>query len=168
MDLGFPKVAAVDLPDERSLRVRRGFAAPPALVWQAFTEPALMRRWLLGPPGWEMHVCEMDVRVGGTFRWRWRSAAEGAEFGFHGSFSAVDAPRLLAHDEAFDPGTTGGNMAACDVRTEFRAEGTDTIMTTRIRYANAQDREAAMATGMTDGMEMSYARLDAELPGLTT
>ena len=57
--------AQVTLPSDREVQVRRSFRAPRALVYRAYTEPELVRRWLLGPPGWSMPVCEMDVRVGG-------------------------------------------------------------------------------------------------------
>jgi uncharacterized protein YndB with AHSA1/START domain len=72
--------------------VVRDFNAPRALVYEACTKPELMQRWLLGYPGWAMPVCEMDVRPGGGFRWRWRSDADGSEFGFHGRFLEVDPP----------------------------------------------------------------------------
>ena len=67
--------AQVTLPSDSEVQVTRSFKAPRALVFRAFTEPELVRRWMLGPPGWAMPVCEMDVRPGGTYRWRWRSDA---------------------------------------------------------------------------------------------
>ena len=78
--------AQVSLPSDTEVRVTRDFAAPRQLVWRAHTDPKLVRRWMLGPPGWSMPVCEMDVRPGGKYRWRWRSDQNGAEFGFHGDF----------------------------------------------------------------------------------
>ena len=65
--------AKVSLPSDREVSVSRRFNAPRALVWEAYTTPEIVQRWLLGPPGWTMPVCEMDVRVGGAFRWVWRS-----------------------------------------------------------------------------------------------
>jgi uncharacterized protein YndB with AHSA1/START domain len=84
--------AQVTLPSEREVKVTRSFRAPRALVYRAYTEPELVRRWLLGPPGWSMPVCEMDVRVGGRFRWLWRSDENGSEFGFSGTFREVQPP----------------------------------------------------------------------------
>ena len=81
--------AEVTLPSDREVQVKRSFGAPRALVYRAYTEPELVRRWLLGPPGWSMPVCEMDVRVGGRYRWRWRSDEDGSEFGFTGTFREV-------------------------------------------------------------------------------
>ena len=65
--------AQVTLPSDSEVRVTRSFHAPRILVWQAQTVPALARRWLVGYPGWSMTVCEMDVRLGGQYRWRWRA-----------------------------------------------------------------------------------------------
>ena len=66
------------------VKVTRSFKAPKALVYRAYTEPALMRRWLVGYPGWTMPVCDMDVRVGGSYRWRWKNDEDNSEFGFFG------------------------------------------------------------------------------------
>lgn len=157
-----PRTAQVSLPSDREVEVTRAFAAPRELVFEAYTTPALVKRWLLGPPGWTMPVCEMDVRVGGTFRWRWRSESNGSEFGFHGRFLDVTPPSTLRHTEAFDPGDLDENMGDGEVEVTVRfAESDDeTTVTTLIRYASKEDRDAAVSTGMTDGMEMSYKLLD--------
>ena len=154
--------AQVTLPSDREVQVTRSFKAPRALVYRAYTEPKLVRRWLLGPPGWSMPICEMDVRVGGRYRWRWRSDEDGKEFGFSGTFREVQPPARLVHTEAYDPGTVAdgypGNEAIVTVT--FSDEGTRTTMTTLIDFGSKEAREAAMATGMTDGMEQSYQLLD--------
>ena len=67
----------VTTPTDREIVITREFNAPRELVWDAMSRPELLRRWLLGPPGWEMTVCEEDARVGGTFRWAW-SGPDGA------------------------------------------------------------------------------------------
>jgi uncharacterized protein YndB with AHSA1/START domain len=153
--------AQVALPSEREVEVVRSFRAPRSLVYRAYTEPELVRRWLLGPPGWSMPVCEMDVRVGGRYRWRWRSDADGSEFGFSGTFHEVEPAVRLAHSEAFDPGTVGAGMPGeASVVVAFAEEGGVTTVTTQIAYASKQERDAAVATGMTDGMEQSYQLLD--------
>ena len=87
--------AQVTMPSDREVAVTRSFKAPRALVFRAHTEPELVRRWMLGPPGWSMPVCEMDVRVGGSYRWRWRSDTDGKEFGFVGTFREVQPPSRL-------------------------------------------------------------------------
>ena len=77
--------ATVTQPSDREVQVVRSFNAPRTTVYRAFTEPALVRRWMLGPPGWTLPICEMDVRVVGRYRWVWRSETDSSEFGFCGT-----------------------------------------------------------------------------------
>jgi uncharacterized protein YndB with AHSA1/START domain len=155
--------AQVTLPSDREVKVVRSFRAPRALVYRAYTEPALVQRWLLGPPGWSMPVCEMDVRPGGRFRWRWKSDADGSEFGFVGTFREVKPNEKIVHSEAFDPGSAGGEMGEAKVVVTFTEEAGVTTLTTLIEYDSKQTRDAAVGTGMTDGMEQSYQLLDTLL-----
>jgi uncharacterized protein YndB with AHSA1/START domain len=154
--------ARVSLPSDREVVVTRTFQAPRALVYQAYTTPALVQRWLLGPPGWTMPVCEMDVRVGGTFRWVWRATEGGAEFGFHGEYLEVQAPTRLRNTEVYDPGDVGDMAESGRATVTVTFDETDgvTLLTTRIDYDSKEARDAAVSTGMTDGMEMSYKLLD--------
>jgi uncharacterized protein YndB with AHSA1/START domain len=153
--------AQVTLPSDREVKVTRSFRAPRALVYRAYTEPDLVRRWLLGPPGWSMPVCEMDVRVGGRFRWRWRSEQNGREFGFTGTFRELQPPSKIVHTEAYDAGTVGGYPANDAIVTVTFAEDRGvTTLTTLIDFGSKEARDAAVATGMTGGMELSYQLLD--------
>jgi uncharacterized protein YndB with AHSA1/START domain len=161
--------AQVTLPSDREVKVTRSFKAPRALVYQAYTQPELVRRWLLGPPGWSMPVCEMDVRVGGKYQWRWRNDQDGSEFGFSGTFREVQPPSKLVHSEAYEPGTVGGSFPGNDalVTVTFSEEGGITTLTSLIDFGSKEARDGAIATGMTDGMEQSYQLLDrllGELP----
>ncbi|MBL8546687.1 MAG: SRPBCC family protein [Hyphomonadaceae bacterium] len=155
--------AHVTLPSDREVRVTRTFNAPRQLVWDAHTKPALVQKWQLGPPGWDMPVCEMDVRVGGKYKWQWKSQENGKSFGFHGVFTDVNEPSSLAHEEFYDPGDTGGDMPtdeSCLVSLDLsEANGVTTLVCT-MRFASKESRDAAVGTGMTNGMEMGYARLD--------
>jgi uncharacterized protein YndB with AHSA1/START domain len=156
--------AQVELPSDTQVQVTRAFAAPRDLVWKAHVTPSLVQRWMLGPPGWTMPVCEMDVRVGGAFRWRWRAIEDGKEFGFYGEFTEVAPTRRLAHTEFFDPGDIGGDMGAgADITTTFEEIAGGTLLTSVMDFKTKAARDAAFSTGMTDGMEMSYAKLDATL-----
>lgn len=156
--------AQVSQPSEHEVKVVRAFKAPRDLVYKAYTTPALLKRWLGDPPRWDMPVCEMDVRVGGKYRWRWRNNSDGKEFGFHGEFKEVNAPAKLVHSEYFDPGDIGGDMGeGATVRVEFAELDGATTLTTLIDYGNKRARDAAVATGMTDGMEQSYQLLDTLL-----
>jgi uncharacterized protein YndB with AHSA1/START domain len=154
--------AQVTLPSETEVRVTRDFKAPRTLVWQAHTEAKLFRRWIGGYPGWSMPVCEMDVRTGGKYRWSWRSDEDGKEFGFHGEYREVDAPGKIVSAEYFDPGDIGGTMPTNPtiVRTTFTEKNGVTTVVVLIEYGSKEERDGAIATGMTDGMETSYERLD--------
>lgn len=159
--------AEVSLPSDREVKVTRQFDAPRQLVYKAYTTPDLMKRWLLGPPGWSMPVCEMDVRVGGKFRWRWRSDADGKEFGFHGEFHEVRAPQKLVHTELYDPGEIGGDMGDGSLITvELSDNAGVTTLSILMDFKTKQARDAALSTGMTDGMEQSYQLLDRLLTEL--
>lgn len=157
--------AQVTLPSDREVKVTRSFRAPRPLVYRAYTEPELVQRWLLGPPGWSMPVCEMDVRVGGQFRWRWRSEEDGSEFGFAGTYRELLPPSKIVHTEAYDPGTVSFGYPGDDaiVTVTFTENGGVTTLTTLIDFGSKEARDAAVATGMTDGMEQSYQVLDRVL-----
>jgi uncharacterized protein YndB with AHSA1/START domain len=157
--------AQVTLPSDREVKVTRSFRAARRLVYRAYTEPALVPRWLLGPPGWSMPVCEMDVRVGGHYRWLWRSDTDGREFGFAGTFREVQAPSKLVHTETYDPRTLGGEHPQNEalVTVTFSEDEGLTTVTTLIDFGSKEARDAAVATGMTDGMEQSYQLLDGLL-----
>ena len=163
--------AQVTLPSDREVQVVRSFKAPRALVFRAFTEPGLIRRWMLGPPGWSMPVCEMDLRVGGSYRWQWRSDSEDKEFGFFGTFREVQTPSRIVHIERYDPGTMGSpypESGEAIIATSFSEEGGITTVTTLMDYGSKAARDAALQSGMTDGMEQSYQLLDqlVQQPGV--
>ena len=162
------KPAEVSTPSDREVLVKRSFDAPVNLVWQAYTDPALMRRWLTAMPGWSMPVCEMATHVGGKYRWRWRNDENGQEFGFIGEMQevALHANKLIR--KKYDPGdcafgSMGGEPSIITVT--FNETNGITNVATSIKYASKADRDAAMSTGMTDGMEMSYQSLDGVLAG---
>lgn len=160
--------AQVSLPSDTEVRVTRDFRAPRELVWRAHVEPALFQRWIGGYPGWSMPVCDMDVRPGGTYRWRWRSDKDGKEFGFHGEYREVDAPGTLVHVEYYDPGDMDYAMPASTpaiIRTTFAERNGVTTLVVLMDYGSKEARDAAVSTGMTDGMETSYERLDMLLAG---
>jgi len=168
------ETAQVTTPSDREVLVVRSFKAPRALVYRAYSEPALIQRWMLGPPDgdrpfgrWTMPVCEMDMRVGGQFRWRWLSEDGTQEFGFFGVFREVEPGVRTVHTETFDPGTLGGSMGGeAVITTTFDERDGITTVTTRMEYSSKEARDTAIATGMTDGMDYSFQGLDALLPSL--
>lgn len=157
--------AEVSTPSDQEVIIKRSFDAGVDLVWRAYTEPALMRRWLTAMPGWSMPVCEMTTDVGGNYRWRWRDDANGVEFGFTGEMLEVALHSKIVHTQVYDPGTMGGSMGDGPSVITVTFEETDglTNVSTSIKFASKADRDAAVSTGMTDGMEMSYQQLDGVL-----
>lgn len=160
--------AKVSMPSDREVQVTRSFDAPRALVYRAYTEPALFRRWCGDTPGWSMAVCDMDVRVGGSYRWRWRADDGMAEFGFSGVFKVVEPGARLVHTETYDAGTLGVGMGDGEslITVDFSEVDGIATVTTLIRYGSKETRDEAVATGMTDGMEQNYQRLDTVLAGM--
>jgi uncharacterized protein YndB with AHSA1/START domain len=159
------KPAEASLPSDTEVLVTRSFDAPVHLVWRAYMEPDLMRRWCSGTPGWSMPVCEMDMSVGGQYRWRWRNDENGQEFGFNGEVLEISQHEKVVHTQAFDPGDLGfamGGEPSIVTVTFHEADGITNVSTT-IKYASKTDRDEAVSTGMTDGMEISYQRLDGVL-----
>ncbi len=155
------KSADVQKTSETTIEVKRSFKARQDLVFKAYTTPALVQRWCCALPGWEMPICEMDSREGGKYRWVWKNESENIEFGFHGVFREVNTPQKLVHTQIFDPGTMGGDMGSeCLITVTFLETQGITTVTTEIKYQSREDLEKALATGMTDGMELSYQELD--------
>jgi uncharacterized protein YndB with AHSA1/START domain len=152
------KSLSVEPVGELDLRITRDFDAPRALVFKAFTTPSLVRRWMLGPGGWTMPVCEIDLRPGGTFRYVWRK--DGRDMGLSGTFREIAPPDRLVHTEIFDQDWTGGETL---VTTLFEESAGRTTVSMTVRYSSADARAAALKTGMTEGMTGAYDQLEAML-----
>ncbi len=142
---------------DRELVMTRVFDAPRKLVFDAHTKPELVRRWLLGPPGWSMPVCEMDVRVGGTYRWVWRHDTKKTEMGMGGVYREVRAPERLVSTEKFDEAWYPGEALNTLVLVE---QGGRTTLTQTMRYESRAARDAVIKSGMEKGVTASYDRLD--------
>ncbi len=155
------KPSTVNMPSETQVEVVRNFDAPVDLVWQSFTMPDLVRRWMVGPPGWSMPVCEMDFRVGGQYENRFRNDDEGTEFGLAGEFREIETLRKIVQDESYGPVTAGDDMSHTAVVTiTFQDVDGVTTVATLVEYASKEARDAALATGMTASMEQGYCRID--------
>lgn len=144
---------AYELVGDRELIVTRVFAAPVAAVFDAWTNPAVLPHWL-GPAKHEMVTCEIDLRVGGTYRYVW-ALAGGGTMGMGGTYEEVDAPHRLVATETFDdyPGESVNSM-------ELTEEDGLTRCRTSILYSSAEGRDGAMASGMQGGIDEGYDRLD--------
>src|SRR2546423_13944508 len=141
---------------DRELVLTRVFAAPRTLVFDAHTKPELVKQWLLGPPGWSMPVCEMDVRVGGTYRWVWRHDRNGTEMGMGGVYREIVQPERLVTTERFDEAWYPGEGLNTLVLVE---RGGRTTLTPTMRYESREGRDAVLKTGMEKGLAASYYRL---------
>jgi uncharacterized protein YndB with AHSA1/START domain len=152
----------VTTPAEREIRVVRLFNASASLVFEAHTKPEHVRKWLLGPPGWSMPVCEIDLRVGGRYHYRWRNDADGREFGTQGEFREVVAPSRIVHADRMEglgqdlDGPEGETLCTLTLAERDKR----TILTMNMLFASKQARDRALRSGMTDGMSMSYDRLE--------
>jgi uncharacterized protein YndB with AHSA1/START domain len=141
------------------VRVSRVIRGTVQQVWDAHHDPALLQRWLLGPDGWTMPVCEVATSVGGTYRYEWESEDGKERFGFTGELLESEPPHRAVTTEQMigvDGPTTVNEMTLTPV------EG-GTLLSFVITYPSAEVRDAILATGMTDGMETSYARLESEV-----
>lgn len=143
-------------PTDREVVITRSFDAPRELVFDCHTKPDLVRRWLLGPPGWTMPVCDIELKVGGRYRYVWRSA-DGTEMGMGGIYREIARPGLIVVNESFDEDWTGGETT---VTTRFEEAGGVTRSTVTVLYSSKEARDAAGRSGMADGMEAGYQRLD--------
>ena len=144
---------------DRYIVVTRHFAAPPEAVYRAHTEPALVQKWLLGPEGWTMPVCQLDPRPGGKVRYEWANST-GQGFYLTAEFIELEPPRRIVHVERMHlPDPTPDNY----VETTFEPAGEGTLMTMRMTLPDAEVRKQMLATGMEHGMEASYVRLENEI-----
>ncbi len=157
-----PTNLAISLTGEADLTLTRNFNASPALLWRALTDPAILLRWQWAQD-WPMVTCEMDLVVGGSFRWVWQTAPDRL-MGVQGRFLAVEANHRLIHTEVFDEDWTGGETTVTQTLTEIAPQTTRLTMV--IRYSSAKARTAATASGMVPGMEEAYAKLDTLFPSL--
>jgi len=153
-------VTTYETPTDTQVVITRVVDAPRRIVFDAWTNPQYVPRWLLGPPGWTMPVCEIDLRPGGTWHYVWRRA-DGSEMAMHGSYKEVVPPERLVSTESWGP------QWPETVNTLVLAEsGGRTTITLTITYPSREARDAALQTGMKDGLEQGYARLDALLTTL--
>ena len=157
---GMVGVTSYETPTDTQVVITRVVDAPRRIVFDAWTNPKYVPRWLLGPPGWTMPVCEIDLRPGGTWHYVWRRT-DGSEMAMHGSYKEVVPPERLVSTESWGP------QWPETVNTLVLAEsGGRTTITLTIVYPSREARDAALKTGMKDGMEQGYARLDALLKTL--
>ncbi|WP_084106483.1 SRPBCC family protein [Demequina sp. NBRC 110056] len=154
-------VADLQILSDTQVRVSRVIRGTVEQVWRAHHEPELLKQWLLGPDGWTMTVAEPAQEVGQTFRQEWapNEGTPGEPFGFTGELLEVDPP----HREVTTESMVGmpGEPNVNELTLTPHADGT--LLTLVITYPNAEVRDMIIGTGMVDGMEASYARLEGQL-----
>ena len=143
-------------PSDRELVAVRFVDAPRTLVWDVHTKPEHVRKWMLGPDGWSMPVCEIDLKPGGKWRYVWR-LPNGDEMGSGGTFRDIQAPDRIVHTERFDEDWTGGETLVTIVFEDAEG-GTEMAMT--VRYNTEATRDSAISSGMPEGIAHSYDSLD--------
>jgi len=140
-------------PTDREIVVTRVVDAPRRLVFEAHTNPAHLPHWMLGPAGWTMPVCEIDLRPGGAWHFVWRKS-DGTEMAMRGVYLEVVPPERLVSTESW-----GGDWPETVNTLLLGEQHGRTTITSRILYVSKDARDAALKTGMQDGMSQTYDRL---------
>jgi uncharacterized protein YndB with AHSA1/START domain len=147
-------VTRFETPSDREVAIVRVFEAPRELVFDAWTDPAHLREWMLGPPGWTMPICERDLRAGGVHRTVWRKG-DGEEMEIRGIIKEVVRPERLVSTE-----TWGADWPETVNTLVFTEQQGLTTVTLTVLYPSKEARDAALQTGMKEGMDQGFARLD--------
>src|SRR5215475_314966 len=142
---------------DREIVMTRVFNAPRAMVFKAFTQPELIKRWLLGPPGWSMPVCEIDLRVGGKYRYVWQRDKDGTRMGMGGIYREIVIPERIVATEEFDESWYPGEAIGT---AELIEEAGKTRLIQTIMYASKEARDGVLKSPMEEGVGASYDRLE--------
>ncbi len=152
-----PGVTRYTTPTDTEVVITRTFRAPRKLVFEAFTSPEHLPHWMTGPEGWTMPVCEVDLRAGGTWHYVFRKTS-GVEMDMRGTYREVTPPERVVSTERWGP-----EWPETINTLEFVEQGGLTTVINTIAYPSREARDAALQTGMKDGVEQSYARMDRYL-----
>ncbi len=146
---------------DRHIVMTRSFNAPRRLVWDAYTKPELLKRWLLGPDGWYFITCDVDLRVGGKYRFVWKNDEKNATLGMGGEYREIAAPGRLVSTEKFDdfPGEAINMMELAE------HNGVTTLIVT-VLSPSPEARDGILRSGMEKGVTRSYERLDDVLAAM--
>jgi len=145
----------VTTPSDREIAMTRVFDAPRHLVFEAYTRPELLKRWLGVHAGWSLAVCEIDLRVGGAYRYVWRGP-NGEEMGMGGVYREVAPPERIVATERFDQSWYPGEAVGTIVMIE---QGSRTTLTLTVRYESREARDAVLRSPMEQGVAAGYDKL---------
>lgn len=150
----------ITTPTDTTIVLTRAFQAPRRLVWEAMTDPARMRRWMLPPPGLTLTTCEVEPRVGGALRLAWKSDDADPVMTLEGVFTEFAPHARMVHTETMKLGS-GETVVSLVEAHEFAEAGGVTTMRITQTYDSKDARDGAIASGMDEGMEACYQQLDA-------
>jgi uncharacterized protein YndB with AHSA1/START domain len=153
----------ITTPSDREIVITREFDAPRRLVFEAVTRPELLRRWLYGPDGWSLDVCEVGLTPGARCRYVWKKEPAGISMGMSAVCREVVPPERAVFVETFDEAWYPGDALVTWTFTEKAGRTTATLA---ILYESKEARDIALRSGMADGMKMGYDRLDGVLASL--
>ena len=156
------KKVTVSADGDRSISISRTFEATRDLVFEAHTNCELVKRWLLGPDGWSMPVCEIDLRVGGKYRYVWRHTTKGHEMKMDGVYKEIERPERIVASEKFDDPWYEGEAVSTVTLTESDGK---TYFQNVITYESQEVRDSVLRSPMEEGVAMSYDRLEELLHG---
>ena len=157
-----PKGLQVSTPTDTTIVLTRTFQAPRRLVWEAFTVPDKMRRWMLPPPGWTLTVCECEPRMAGALRLVWKSEEADPAGTLHGVFTEAVVHERMSHTETMLLGSVQPIGSQVETHEFAEKNGITTMRITQV-YVSKDARDGAVASGADQGMEAGFKQLDALL-----
>jgi uncharacterized protein YndB with AHSA1/START domain len=155
-----PSSFTLTTPSDREIAMTRRFDFPRRLVFETLVRPELLKQWLLGPPGWSMPVCEIDLRVGGTYRYVWRNDSDGHEMGMGGVFREIVPPERVVATEVWDQPWYPGEAVVTYTLVE---EAGATALTLTVMYQSKEARDSVLQSNMESGVGTSFDRLEQVL-----
>jgi uncharacterized protein YndB with AHSA1/START domain len=147
----------ITTPSDREIAVTRVFDAPHPLVFQVWTSPEHLPKWMLGPPGWRMPVCEIDFRPGGAWLMVWRQP-DGKQMEMRGKYREIVPAERIVSSESW-----GGDWPETTNTVTLSEDHGRTTLTLKILYPSKQARDAALQTGMKEGMALNFNRMEEYL-----
>lgn len=148
---------------EREILITRKFNSPRSLVFDALTKPELLKRWFEGPPGWSLVECTIDLKVGGAYRYVWRSEG-GKDMGMGGVYKEIVIPERIVATEVFDESWYSGEALDTTVLTEIDPK--TTLLSITVLYESKEAREGVILSPMESGLDYNYNRLEEFLSAL--
>lgn len=145
-------------PTDLELTATRVFDASPETLWKAHTDKKHVPQWMLGPVGTTMPVCEIDLRPGGRWHFRWHNP-DGTDMDMNGEYREIQAPKRLVNTERW-----GGDWPETVNILTLTEENGKTRLSSTMLYPSREAREKARDTGMEEGWSASYDQLDTYLP----